>query len=625
VAKKPSLISRVLKFVWRLVGLAYGLFMLLSLILIPVAMYFILSGGPRVTVEENVALVWVPIGNLTEQRDSPVSNVVLDRLLPSNNRVTEVHGLIQSLDEAADDARISLAFLKLDQLTGATAGQLQDLAMAIQRFREAGKKVVAWAPGYSQAQYYLAAQADEIYLDPLGFVFLEGYSVYRQYFRDAIEKLEVDVNIFRVGEYKSFVEPFTRNDMSPEARAANRAWLESVWTTYKDTAGQARGLSGEDIEGYISNFSQNMQRYGGNAAEVALKGGLVDEVLPLEALRNKMRSLVGTDEEHGSFRQISHFDYLRAARATAPEPRTDSKVAMVVVEGAIIDGESARGSAGGDTIARLLADVRRDDDVSALLLRVNSPGGSLFASETIRREIELLHDAGKPVVVSMAGVAASGGYWISMNADEIWAQPNTITGSIGVFGVVPGFSKPLSNLGINTDGIGTTELSGALRPDRPMSPEAKRILQSGIEHAYREFINKIADARDMGVDAVDRVAQGRVWSGLDAERIGLVDKIGGLDQAVQAAARLAGLQEGDYELETRQGLRDWRATLMDFLSLQLRERLAGTLLPEWASEVPIDGSLRWLLQDLNDPRGMYAHCLCETASTSGITPGALSP
>lgn len=610
VAKKGSPIKRFFKIIWRSVTVLYALFTLVLILLVPMALLFAYMGASSITVPEDSALVWAPRGNLIEQRDSALPTGLVEPLMGASDPETVTSRLIEALDRAADDPRIELLFLKLDELGGAAPGQLADLTAAIDRFKaDSDKKVVAWSPTYNQAQYRLAAHADEVYLDPLGYVFLEGFGVFRKYFAEGLEKLGVTVHVFRVGEYKSFVEPFVRNDMSPEARAANRAWLDSLWQAYKGGIASARGIEAGAIDAYINGYDQQLVAAGGDAAKVALDAGLVDKLAGVEGMRDDMRERVGADDSHGSFRQIHHSDYLRATAGEQSEPRTDSTVDMVVVEGPIVTGESVRGSAGGETVAHMIAEVRRDDHAAALLLRINSPGGSVFASERIRREVELIREAGKPVVVSMAGTAASGGYWIAMNADQIWAQPATITGSIGVFGVVPTYSEPLAELGIHTDGLGTTPLAGGLRGDMPMKPQVKRILQSGVEHIYGQFVSKVAEARGMSEPAVEKIAQGRVWSGADAQRIGLVDEMGGLKDAIASAAELAGLKAGDYEVETVRPPGDWRALLFQFM----RTQASLPLVPDWLSQLPGDPVFDWLRHGLNDPRGLYAHCFCEPA------------
>ncbi|WP_348767052.1 signal peptide peptidase SppA [uncultured Salinisphaera sp.] len=615
MAKKPSLIRRLFRGIWRTILLFYALLLIVTLVLIPVGVYFAFFSAPSVSVEQDTALVWAPSGDLVEQRNHGVGSL-LGAAVSQPQPQSVVRDLIDSLDRAADDSRIKLAFLKLDELGSAQPGQLQDLVAAIDRFKQSGKPVYAWAPSYDQAQYALASHADTVYMDPLGYVLIPGYGVYRNYYKDAIDKLGIEVNVFRVGEYKSYVEPYTRNDMSPQARAANRTWMNSLWQTYRDEVSADREFAAADIDRYTETYADALVSAGGDAAAVARDAGLVDTVAPLSDIRTEVSNLVGRDETHGSFRQIHYVDYLNATEAQQPAPATESRIAVVVVEGGIVDGESVPGSAGGDTIARMIADARRDDHVAALLLRVNSPGGSVTASERIRREVELTRQAGKPVVVSMAGVAASGGYWISMNADQIWAEPATITGSIGIFGIVPTFAKPLNDLGIHTDGIGTTPLSGALRLDQPLSEPVKAMLQAGVEHGYDEFVGRVASARNMQEQAVREIAQGRVWSGIDAERIGLVDHLGGYLDAEQATAKLAGLGPEDYTLQPMLPPSDWRAAIREFLSSNVQ----SAIVPAWLSKVTDASALDWLRNGLNDPRHLYAHCFC--ALDNEARPGA---
>ncbi|MES1926800.1 signal peptide peptidase SppA [Salinisphaera sp. T31B1] len=605
MAKNRSLLRRLFSGIWRTIALVYALLLIVVLLVVPVGVYLAFFSSAPVNVPQGGALVWTPTGDLVEQRDSSVTSI-LGSLVSEPTQQSVVRSLVESLDRAADDPRIKIAFLKLDELGAAQPGQLQDLVAAIDRFKRSGKPVVAWAPSYDQAQYELASHADTIYLDPLGYVFIPGYGAYRNYYKDALDKLGVTINVFRVGKYKSYVEPYTRNDMSPEARADNQLWLNSLWTIYRDEVTAARDAGPADIDAYIDGFSDTLVSLGGDAARMAAQAGLVDKVASLEQVRQAMRDQVGTDEAHGSFRQINQVDYLGATDADRAAPRTDSRIAVVVVEGAIVDGESVPDSAGGDTIARMIADARRDDHVAALLMRVNSPGGSVTASERIRREIELTRQAGKPVVVSMAGVAASGGYWISMNADQIWAEPSTVTGSIGIFAVIPTFEQPLDKLGIHTDGVGTTPLSGALRLDQPLSEPVKTMLQAGVDHGYEQFVGRVAEARNLEPDAVERIAQGRVWSGADAARIGLVDQLGDFVGAEQAAAELAGLKDGDYGLQPMQPPANWQTALREFMS----SHVSSAIMPAWLARVADDQSLGWLQHGLNDPRHLYAHCFC---------------
>lgn len=601
-----SLFKRVVRRCWHVIVVVYGLLLILTLVVVAAGLYFAFHGSSPVQVDNNIALVWAPSGQLVEQSRETVRNAVFDRLVPGRRSQSVVRHLVKTLDVAAHDSRINQVLLKLDGLGHAPPGQLQDLVAAIQRFKQSGKRVIAWSPTYDQAQYLLASQADEVIMDPMGYVYLPGYGVYRHYLKDGLDKLGIKVNVFRDGKYKSYVEPFIRNNMSPAARAADRAWLGSLWKTYKKTASQARDIKPEAIHRYIENFGEKMNTTAGDAAQIAVQAGLVDKLETLAQLRADLRAIVGTDDKTGSFRQISNFDYYTAIHQQAPSPHTDSKIALVVVQGDLVNAGGIAHSADGRTIAAEINRVRRNDHVAALVLRVNSPGGSVFAAETIRRAVAATRSAGKPVVVSMAGMAASGGYWISMNANQIWAQPDTITGSIGVFAMLPDVSKTLEKLGIHTDGLGTTPLSGALRPDRPMSDAAKQILQAGIDHAYSEFTHKVAKARQMSVASVDKIAQGRVWSGLDAKRIGLVDKLGGMHKAIAAAAGLAGLRPGDFAVKNMRKPSGWRTVLQDVISARIK-----TPLPGWLETLKNAPTLSWVQHGLSDPRHIYSYCMCQ--------------
>lgn len=620
MATDRSFFARLVSIVWRTAVLLYSLLLIAVLVAIPLAIYIAVFHGETQTVPAKAALVVAPAGTLVEQESgvgSLVSTVVSS---PDNSSV--VRNMITSIDRARSDKRIKQLFLRLDRLRGATPGQLQDIVAAIDRFKQSGKPVVAWSPAYDQAQYELASHADTIYLDPLGAVFLPGYGAYRNYYKDALDKLGVTVNVFRVGKYKSYVEPYTRNDMSPAARADALAWLTSLWGTYRKVVSADREITPDGISQYIDNYPDTLVANGGNAADVARKAGFVDKVESLEDVRADMIKQVGKDADSGSFNQISGRDYLAATGGLMGDKPSKSHIAVVTVEGDIVDGSSVPGSAGGDTIAHLIATARRDDHVAAMVLRVNSPGGSVTASERIRRQVMAFRKAGKPVVVSMAGMAASGGYWISMNANQIWAEPSTITGSIGIFGIVPTFGKPLNKLGIHSDGVGTTPLSGAMRLDQPLSEPVKLMFQAGVEHGYQEFIGHVASARDMSKDAVNKIAQGRVWSGADALRIGLVDKLGDVTEAEAAAAKLAGLSKGGYSLQNMQPPSDWQAALQKFLTAHV----SAALIPSWlAVPTGLSGELNSdavnFLQTLSDPHGLYAKCFCEVASRQAM-PGA---
>jgi len=619
MSESRSPLGRLLHFVWSFVVGIYKFVTILFFVVIAVLAWMAFRGGPPPKVENNVALVIAPSGALVEQLDNQSGRALLEDISGDQPSQTLLRDLIEALEEGANDSRIKLAVLKLDGLTTAGLPQLEELSEAIHKFRDAGKKVIAYAPSYDQEHYYLAAQADEVVLDPMGMVSVEGYSSYNNYFKDALDKLGVQINIFRVGEYKSAVEPFTRNDMSPEARTANQKWLGDLWTAYTASVAEGRGLPEATMDNYVKNFSDAMQKFQGDGAAYAKSAGLVTHVETLAQFRKRIGVIVGMDEDHGSFRQVNQRDYLRAVhheQSKKPDGRQENKVALVVVQGEIVDGPGQPGEAGGDTIADLLDQARRDDDVAAVVLRVDSPGGSVWASEQIRREVQELRDSGKPVVASMSTVAASGGYWVSMAANQIWAHASTITGSIGIFGLVPNLNKPLEKLGIHTDGVGTTSLAGAYRMDRPLTPEVGAIIQAQINKGYRDFISGVANARKLTVEKVDEIARGRVWSGNDAQALGLVDQFGSLEDAADAAAKLAGVDADDYVIEEMEPEHTFTSKLLSTFSGSIRLNLVPGL-PQWAHGVleqtnVVATNLRWM----NDPHGMYAFCFC-TPNKSG--------
>jgi protease-4 len=612
--ESPSVLSRLFGWAWRVVSGLYKLIVILGSVLIVAAFWLAYHGGPTVKVQQNVALILAPSGSLVEQLDYEPGRAFLDSIAGNQPSQTLLRDQIEALDKAAKDPRITFVVLKLDELDDAGLAQLQELGHAVQKFQKSGKKVIAYGPWYEQNQYLLAAQADEIALDPLGVVNLEGLSSYNNYFKEGLDKLGVQVNVFRVGEYKSAVEPFLRNDMSEDAKTANREWLSDLWRDYSKRVAQSRHLPETAVDDYVRNFATGLVKNNGDSALYAKSAGLVTSLETLTQFRKRMGAIVGFDDDHGSFRQINAADYLSAIRHEVGKKKNehDGKVALIVVQGEIVDGKGEIGQAGGETVSDLLDQARRDRDVDAVVLRVDSPGGSVWASEQIRRQVENLRAEGKPVVASMSSVAASGGYWVSMNADQIWAQPSTITGSIGIFGLVPTINKPLEKLGIHTDGIGTTSLAGAFRMDRPLSPEVGSIIQSQINKGYHDFITGVAKARKLPLDRVNQIARGRVWSGQTAKSIGLVDQFGDLQNAADAAAKLAGLEAGSYDLEEFMPEHDFTSELFSRFSGSIGlNALPGV--PAWARRVleqtDIVRSLNWL----NDPHAEYAYCFCKAS------------
>ena len=580
--------------------------------------------GQPVPVPSSAALVINPTGVLVEQLEgSPFDRALAD----FNNQEppqTLLRDVTDSLERAAEDDRIKAVVLDLDALQGGGLAKLQVIGDKIQLVRDAGKKVIAVGSGYTRDQYYIASRADEVIMHELGLVYLEGYEYYRTFFRSALQKLHIDLNVFRVGEFKSFVEPFIRDDMSPEDREASNLWVGSLWATWQQDVAAARKLKPGALQSYADQFADRLEAEGGNAARAAVAAGLVDKLMSRPAVDEYLIELVGeSDTEEG---RVSAIGFRAYAQATGIEQRLKRKqehnVAVIVAAGEIVDGEAAPGAVGGDTLAAEIRDARLDESVSAVVLRIDSPGGSMFASEVIFDEIEALKAEGKPVVASMSSVAASGGYYIAMPADEIWASNTTITGSIGVGALFPTIQRGLDKLGVHVDGFGTTALAGQLRFDRPLGEDARRVLTASVEDAYRIFVGKVASARDLSFEQADAIARGRVWIGADARERALVDHIGGLDESVAAAAALAGLEEGAYGrryLEPEHTLLQRLAIEMAARVVRAADRLgagsflaalrgvrggmAGAILPR------IDRELQ-LVSRFNDPRGIYFHCLC---------------
>ncbi len=615
MTERPSPLRRAFRALFRGVDLAGRLLSTFLLLLILILLVALLIPASKPSVKEPTALVVAPSGVLVEELFGyPAERALLELLGQRQQPETLLRTILEALEKAREDDRVEVLALDLNRLAGAGLSKLQDLKEALEAFRASGKKVIAFSDFYLQPQYYLASQADEVYLHPMGLVLLQGYGSYRRYYREALDRLEVSWNVFRVGEYKSAVEPFLRNDMSEEAREARQDYLGDLWRAYKADVAAARGLEPQSLEAYSLEYNRKLALHGGDMAQLALAEGLVDHVAPRDAVEKRLIELVGEDEESGSYNQIDHETYLRAVGR--PERKGDSSVAVVVARGEILDGTHPPGVVGGDSTAALLRRAREDEKVKALVLRVDSPGGSSFASEIIRREVELAREEGKPVVVSMGSVAASGGYWISMTADQIWASPTTITGSIGIYAMIPTFERTLRKLGVHNDGTGTGPLAGTLRPDRELPEEAVEVMQLIIEQGYREFVTKAAEGRGLTVEQVQSMAEGRVWSGEDGFRLGLVDHLGGIDEAIAAAAELASLGE-EYQVRYVRQEPGFRQQLLSRLFVRWagwREGMlrgaARALSPEsWLEALVRQEGAR--TSRLDDPRGILAYCFCE--------------
>jgi protease IV len=600
---------------WRgLDGLRKVLQLLVLLVILAVVIAALRSAAlPRIPAK--AALLIAPEGELVEQLSGEPVERALEEARGEGRMETLLWDLTDSLQAAASDTRIQLVALDLEKFDGATQPTLEELARALREFRASGKKVIAYGTELTQERYYLAAQADEIYLDPQGFVLIDGYDRYRTYLKDALDKLSVSINVFRVGAFKSAVETYTRTNMSPEDREESLTYLGSLWSSYQQAVTRARKLPPDALTKYVDTLAQTVPAAGGDAPRVALRAGLVTAIKSRIEVEQRLIGIVGQDESSGSFRSVPAVDYARYARAEQ-KLHADGKprIGVIVASGEILDGDQPPGTVGGDSTARLIRQARLDKDVKAVVLRVDSPGGSVMASEEIYQELRALRAAGKPLVVSMSGYAASGGYYISAPADEIWASPATLTGSIGIFAIVPTVDKTLGKLGVSVDGVGTTPLSGQLRLDRPLGEDARALLQSQINRGYDEFLAHVADGRKKTTAQIDAIAQGRVWAGTDAHRLGLVDHLGFFDDAVKAAARRARLT--DYAPEFIEPELTWAQQL----ALQLRSSVVGALFRASPGERALGELAQRLdpvarevarLSRFSVPDRLYAHCFCE--------------
>ncbi|MBC6943515.1 MAG: signal peptide peptidase SppA [Xanthomonadales bacterium] len=604
-------IFRFFRAIWDTLNFTRRLVFNLLFVLVVVLVIVGLSSGSH-PIDARTALVLDPGGAVVEQYSVDPTERALARLSGSETAEVQLRDLLEAIDAAAGDKRIERMVFIPDDITSIGLATARELGAAFDRFKAAGKEIVVVSTGMEQNVYLLAAHANRILLDPDGAVVLEGLSNYRSYYKDALDKLGVQAHLIRVGTYKSAGEPYVLDHASDAAKQADAYWMGGIWQEYIDEVASLRKLDAGALSDSIAHFDQRVSAQHGDLAQLALEQKLVDELATRAQAREQLRALGVADGD--SFRQIDFTDYL-AAHAVQRLPRAGKGVAVVVAQGEIVPGERQPGMIGGKSTADLIRRARKDPNVAAIVLRVDSPGGDATASEQIRRELAQAREDGKPVVVSMGDVAASGGYWISMASDEIWAQPNTITGSIGIFGLFMTIPDTLAKLGINTDGVGTTPLAGAFDIRRPLSPQLESVLGSVIGRGYAQFIGTVAKARNKTPEQVDEVAQGRVWSGAQAKERGLVDKLGGLDDAIAAAAARANLG-ADHPLRyIEQPLSPWQR-----LAITLGGSDATLKLAQWSGlHLPAGALTRSELRELSSIAAVlrgkryaaYAHCLCE--------------
>jgi protease IV len=609
---QPGFFVRLMRGTWNTLNFTRRLILNLILVVVLWLLFGALFRSAPI-LSDHTALVLDPQGSIVEQYSTDASERAIANISGEASKEILLRDLLDVIDEAALDSHIERIVLVPDQLS-AGISTLREIGQALDRFRAAKKDVVVVSEGMSQGQYYLAAHADQILLDPQGSVLLEGFANYRSYYRDALDQLGVDVHLIRVGQYKSAGEPYILNHASDAAKEADLFWMGGIWNEFLDEIASMRKLDAATLTDDVAHLDTLVPSFDGDLAKLALDRGLADKLATREQARQLLKSMGVPDESGETFRQVNWSDYL-GMQVAEKLPDSRPQVAVVVAQGEIVQGERAQGEVGATTTVRLLRQARDDDQVKAVVLRVDSPGGDAYASEIIRREIDLIKAAGKPVIVSMGDVAASGGYWISMNADEIWAQPTTITGSIGIFGMFVTIPKTLEKIGIHTDGVATTPVAGAFDIRRPLNPQVETMLTSVIQKGYRDFIGKVAMARGKTADQVDEIAQGRVWSGTQARERGLVDKLGGLHDSIKAAAAMANLGSDYRSRYVENEISAWERFALSLSNsgamvrfghwsglLSLQSRLLG--------DSEVQRTLR-MLSDLGGNRfGVVAHCSC---------------
>ena len=561
------------------------------------------------------ALYLAPSGTLVDQKTyfDPLDEILAET--SQQDSETLVRDIVEAVNTASTDRRITHLVLDTDYMASASLSKLEEISVALLHFKKSGKPIIALADNLTQSQYYLAAHADEILLNPLGSVMITGFGSNRSFFKDALDKLKINIHIFRVGKFKSAVEPYIGNSMSPESRQETTTLLTELWQFYGSQVEQLRGLPAGTIHSYADNLHSNLKATFGNASALAKEQDLIDQIATRTEMHSYLNEMIESTDGH--FNHIGlkgYLNHVRLGKLYSAEAQRQ-KIALIVAAGNIVDGEQPEGTVGGDTLAGIFADVRDNEEIKAIVLRIDSPGGSAFASDVIRDAMAATREKGIPIVVSMGSYAASGGYWIATAADRVLAMPTTITGSIGVFGVIPTMEDSLAALGVYSDVVDTTANASMLQLNRPMSEQAKIIFQSGVDDVYSRFITLVANARNSTPKAVHEIAQGQVWTGKKALQLGLIDQLGDLNDAIIEAAELANLSEYSVAYQ-RKPLTFYEQFLAE-INGNIRASLAGlgvninqaNWLPDSLRQQAVSLLKPFaLLDQLTDPRGVYLYC-----------------
>ena len=612
-------IKRVFGGVWRVLsGISKGISVLLPILLLAYVAGALLLGFKAAQPDpmpDRGALLVNPSGVLVENR-TPLEP--FDALMQGDSGEVLLPVLIKAINNAADDDRVTALVMDLQALAGPSVTQTLEIKVALDTFKASGKPVVAIGDYYDQGQYALAAQADTVVLHPEGGINLYGFAIYKSYVKQLLENAKITMNVFRVGENKSAVEPFLRDDMSDSEREVIGRWLGDLWDSYTGLVEESRGFEPGAVQQFINEFPDRLEIAGGDQPQLMLDAGFVDQLLTHDQQDQFLADLVGATDEDGHYQTIEYGAYAQLDAYTMPGSSEDAVseavtplIAIVPIEGELIPGESMQGFAGSDTVVDQLERAVKLEGLAAVVLRINSPGGSVFASEVMRQKILAIKELGLPVVVSMGGLAASGGYYIAADADQIWAHPSTITGSIGVFAAFPTVEKLYDWAGATVDGVSTTGIASAIRFDTGVNPAGRRIINSLIANIYVEFVDLVARGRGLSWDQVNDVAGGLVWSGRDALDIGLVDSLGGLDAAVAAAATLADVS--DYETR-RVGT---PLSPEQLLLEQIGKEFGSVHVPGGSMATRLIKQLVQplrIMDSLQDPKNIYVRCLeCASA------------
>lgn len=622
-AAEPGPIRTFFRFIWQAINftnhLVFNIIMLFVVILIIAAISAGMSSKSFTPLNDNTALVLDLEGDLVEQRTADsISTAIAEA--QGDSREIQLRDILTVIEAAKVDPKISHLVLNTEGFNASGMASVREIAKALQDFKTSKKPIYAFANSYEQKQYLLAAQATKVFMDPEGAFLPEGLGRYRLFYREALQdKLGLDVHLFRVGEFKSAAEPFILDAASTESKEADLYWMNDIWQRYLAQVGKARNIDPAQITLAINELPARLDAVKGNLAQWAVNEKWIDGLKTAYEMEHYLvLQGVAEDQDNHTFQQIDFMEYLGHVQSRKIGVQNQDIVAVVVAQGEITDGEQPPGTVGGESTSALIRAAREDDSVKALVLRVDSPGGGVFPSEQIRREVELTKAAGKPVVVSMANVAASGGYWISMNADKIYADESTITGSIGIFGLMVRAPRALEKIGVHSDGVTTTPWGGAFDISRPMDEPTKQVIQSVINHGYSQFVGRVSKARKQSYENIDANARGRVWSGAQAKEKGLVDALGGLSDAVADAASRAKLKKDQYDVEYIESpLSPFEQFMENLARNSATQGLVRSLAPAltFINQTQMGGrvsaDLLWLNRNSSKPINAVAHCFCE--------------